>query len=355
MQSHDDLGRRNQRRDEGVRPHRLQRNGAGEVRRRSRRRPPKLPPAQALNPGQDAASTAQRHQERQRHEREPHLPRWRTSRGIRLSVGIVPGRAGRGRDPDRADAHGDESARSLRGSGRSRAERRCLRTRRPPSQTRERSSARSRAWNDCFGHGVPGSYDVESPRRASAPSRLSMGLDPSRPVRPAADTATARRDERSARSRSCRSCSRPIGLDPVQAGGGGSGKQRPDRAEAFRRWWRVGVQMASGDVSFMGLGTVTHVEGTKLCGFGHPMMEAGVTAHADRHRASSLGSSRAINTRPRSARRLARSARWFRIDRAPSSSTRRRRRPCFGCPSRHPWCGRDPKKQWNVDIAKSVS
>jgi hypothetical protein len=36
--------------------------------------------------------------------------------------------------------------------------------------------------------------------------------------------------------------------------------------------------MARGDVSFMGLGTVTFVEGAKLCGFGHPMMEAGVTA-----------------------------------------------------------------------------
>jgi hypothetical protein len=36
--------------------------------------------------------------------------------------------------------------------------------------------------------------------------------------------------------------------------------------------------MARGDVSFMGLGTVTHVEGARLCGFGHPMMEAGVTA-----------------------------------------------------------------------------
>src|SRR6185369_9385175 len=40
----------------------------------------------------------------------------------------------------------------------------------------------------------------------------------------------------------------------------------------------LGVQLARGDVSFMGLGTVTHVEGAKLCGFGHPMMEAGVTA-----------------------------------------------------------------------------
>src|SRR5262249_30348033 len=40
----------------------------------------------------------------------------------------------------------------------------------------------------------------------------------------------------------------------------------------------VGVELARGDVSFMGLGTVTHVEGNMSCGFGHPMMEAGVTA-----------------------------------------------------------------------------
>src|SRR5262249_20146313 len=40
----------------------------------------------------------------------------------------------------------------------------------------------------------------------------------------------------------------------------------------------LGVELASGDVSLMGLGTVTHVEGVKLAGFGHPMMEAGGTA-----------------------------------------------------------------------------
>jgi hypothetical protein len=40
----------------------------------------------------------------------------------------------------------------------------------------------------------------------------------------------------------------------------------------------LGVQLVAGDVSFFGLGTVTHVEGSRLCGFGHPMMEAGTTA-----------------------------------------------------------------------------
>jgi hypothetical protein len=71
----------------------------------------------------------------------------------------------------------------------------------------------------------------------------------------------------------------PLGLEPIQAGGGGgAGKDDPNAPRHFVDGGGVGVQMARGDVSFMGLGTVTHVEGTKLCGFGHPMMEAGVTA-----------------------------------------------------------------------------
>jgi hypothetical protein len=70
----------------------------------------------------------------------------------------------------------------------------------------------------------------------------------------------------------------PLGLSPIQAGGGGGTSQDPSAPLHYVNGGAVGVQMASGDVSLMGLGTVTHVEGTKLCGFGHPMMEAGVTA-----------------------------------------------------------------------------
>jgi hypothetical protein len=40
----------------------------------------------------------------------------------------------------------------------------------------------------------------------------------------------------------------------------------------------IGVQFVTGDISMMGLGTVTHVEGPRLCAFGHPMFEAGNTA-----------------------------------------------------------------------------
>jgi len=49
----------------------------------------------------------------------------------------------------------------------------------------------------------------------------------------------------------------PLGIEPLQTGGG------------------LGVQLVSGDISMLALGTVTHVEGTRLAGFGHPMMSGG--------------------------------------------------------------------------------
>ena len=68
----------------------------------------------------------------------------------------------------------------------------------------------------------------------------------------------------------------PLGLEPLQAGGGAS-----TEASAPTRYvdgGAVGVQLVRGDMSAMGLGTVTRVEGDKLVAFGHPMSELGVTA-----------------------------------------------------------------------------
>jgi SpoIVB peptidase S55 len=123
--------------------------------------------------------------------------------------------------------------------------------------------------------GAPGTYDVESHANQIA-TRLSAGLDPSRPVVPTATPLMlAGMSDRSIAL--VRKLFAPMGLEPVQAGSGG-GKEDPNAPMHYVDGGGVGVQMARGDVSFMGLGTVTHVEGTKLCGFGHPMMEAGVTA-----------------------------------------------------------------------------
>jgi hypothetical protein len=68
----------------------------------------------------------------------------------------------------------------------------------------------------------------------------------------------------------------PMGLEPLAAGGGqGSMAGAP---EHYVDGGALGVQLITGDVAMMGLGTVTHVVGTKLVAFGHPMMGAGNSA-----------------------------------------------------------------------------
>jgi hypothetical protein len=68
----------------------------------------------------------------------------------------------------------------------------------------------------------------------------------------------------------------PLGLEPLQAGGGGSAD--PNAPTRYVDGGAIGVQLIRGDMSAMGLGTVTRVEGDKLVAFGHPMSELGVTA-----------------------------------------------------------------------------
>lgn len=125
--------------------------------------------------------------------------------------------------------------------------------------------------------GAPGAYDLEAHAEEVA-RRLTAGLDPSRPVVPTATPLML--GGMSDRSIALvRKLFGPMGLDPVQAGaGGGAGKTDEGAPTRYVDGGSVGVELARGDVSFMGLGTVTHVDGAKLCGFGHPMMEAGVTA-----------------------------------------------------------------------------
>jgi hypothetical protein len=69
----------------------------------------------------------------------------------------------------------------------------------------------------------------------------------------------------------------PLGLEPLQAGGGGDAEE-PNAPTRFVDGGAIGVTLVRGDMSAMGLGTVTRVEGDKLVAFGHPMMESGVTA-----------------------------------------------------------------------------
>ncbi len=126
--------------------------------------------------------------------------------------------------------------------------------------------------------GAPGTYDLEahSSQVAARVSANQPGQDASSPlVRAATPLMLGGMTDRSIAL--VRKLFGPVGLEPIQAGAGGA-HDDPDAPKHYTNGGGVGVQMARGDVSLMGLGTVTHVEGSRLCGFGHPMMEAGVTA-----------------------------------------------------------------------------
>lgn len=68
----------------------------------------------------------------------------------------------------------------------------------------------------------------------------------------------------------------PVGLDLVQAGGAGRKAPPSDGPNRFVDGGVLAVELVRGDVSASGLGTVTHVVGNKLIGFGHPLLNGGV-------------------------------------------------------------------------------
>lgn len=123
--------------------------------------------------------------------------------------------------------------------------------------------------------GAPGRYDLDRHAEALAAraprSTSALSIEPV-----ATPLLMGGMTERAAAS--MRSLFEPLGLEPLAVGGGGAGPVPADAPLHFVDGGAVGVQLSRGDVSFMGLGTVTHVDGTRLCAFGHPMMEAGNTA-----------------------------------------------------------------------------
>ena len=67
----------------------------------------------------------------------------------------------------------------------------------------------------------------------------------------------------------------PMGLEPMQ-GGGSAKAQDPSAPMAYEDGGAIGVELVRGDVSAMGLGTVTRVTGNRLVAFGHPMLGGGI-------------------------------------------------------------------------------
>ena len=68
---------------------------------------------------------------------------------------------------------------------------------------------------------------------------------------------------------------RPVGLVPMQAGGGRA--LTPGKLEAghVEPGSAIGVELVRGDMSMVGTGTVTYVDGSTVLAFGHPMFGIG--------------------------------------------------------------------------------
>jgi hypothetical protein len=121
--------------------------------------------------------------------------------------------------------------------------------------------------------GAPGTYDLVEHARQIA-GRLGVPAASARAVVPAATPLmTAGLTERAVAG--LRTLFEPLGLEPVQGSSGGSAPD-PDAPAHFVNGGGLGVQLARGDVSVMGLGTTTYVDGAgKVAGFGHPMLNGG--------------------------------------------------------------------------------
>jgi hypothetical protein len=123
--------------------------------------------------------------------------------------------------------------------------------------------------------GAPGEYDlsVHAKQVAERVGSLPTGL-----TRVATPLLMGGLTERAAAF--AKTIFEPMGLEPLQAGGGAKAGTPIDASapKHYEDGGTLGVQLVRGDVSMMGLGTTTHVEGTRACGFGHPMMNAGDSA-----------------------------------------------------------------------------
>ena len=144
----------------------------------------------------------------------------------------------------------------------------------PASPTSRRESAPHHA--SLFGtnafEGAPGEYDLDA-HAAQLAARLGDIAGASY-VRASTPLMLAGVGDKTAAM--LRGLLGPLGLDPLQTGGG----QGPTAGAPlhFVDGGGLGVELVHGDVSMMGLGTVTHVEGSRLVGFGHPMMNGGNSA-----------------------------------------------------------------------------
>jgi hypothetical protein len=68
---------------------------------------------------------------------------------------------------------------------------------------------------------------------------------------------------------------RPLGMAPMSAGGAGDRIRQEEGDKPLGPGAPMSVAMVMGDFDLSGIGTVTHVEGDRVYGFGHPMFSLG--------------------------------------------------------------------------------
>jgi hypothetical protein len=70
-------------------------------------------------------------------------------------------------------------------------------------------------------------------------------------------------------------CGTDSGLLPVQSGGASGKVQDEEKDTALEPGGSLAVALISGDFDLSGIGTVTHIEGDRVYGWGHPFMSLG--------------------------------------------------------------------------------
>ena len=120
--------------------------------------------------------------------------------------------------------------------------------------------------------GAPGHYDLREHARQLG-ERLGHRADTPRGMIAAA-TPLMMSGVGDRAASALRALVEPLGLEPLQGGGGTAND--PAAPLHFANGGGLGVQLAGGDVSVMGLGTATYVDGAgRVAGFGHPMLNGG--------------------------------------------------------------------------------
>jgi hypothetical protein len=143
-----------------------------------------------------------------------------------------------------------------------------------PLGTAQRATSRPPTASLTTFDGAPGSYDLQAHAKQLA-DRLGGRGDGHGFIPAATPLMLAGVGDRAAEA--LRTLLEPLGLDPLQGGGGSANE--PTAPTHYVNGGGLGVQLSRGDVSMMGLGTATYVDGAgKVAGFGHPMLNGGTEA-----------------------------------------------------------------------------